>query len=178
MTYTFYRAQGVSIGDSLVEEDRVEMAEEILAEAAKQGVDLVLPEDSVVSGAADGSEPSRATDGPAIPGGMIGVDIGPRTVETFRGRLADARTIVWNGPMGIFEVDAFAAGTRAVAEDVTRATGRGATTLVGGGDSAAAVHRLGIPEEGFSHVSTGGGAFLEFLEGKGLPGVAALTDKS
>jgi len=178
MTYTFFEAMGHSVGSSLIERDRVDMAEEVLQRAKKAQVDLVLPVDSLVSTAADGSEPSRASEGIDIPEGMIGVDIGPRTRELFRERVADARTVVWNGPMGIFEVPVFQAGTRAVAEAVAAETGRGATTVVGGGDSVAALNRLGIDKASFSHVSTGGGAFLEFLEGKELPGVAALTDRS
>jgi 3-phosphoglycerate kinase len=107
----------------------------------------------------------------------MGVDIGPGSTELFRARIAKAQTIVWNGPMGIFEVPEFTRGTEEVAREVARATARGAVTIVGGGDSVAAIHRLGLTEEDFSHVSTGGGAFLEFLEGKELPGVAALTDR-
>jgi len=178
MTYTFFEAMGHSVGSSLIERDRLDMAEEVLQRARKAQVDLVLPVDSLVSTAADGSEPSRASEGVDIPEGMIGVDIGPRTRELFRERVTDARTVVWNGPMGIFEVPVFQAGTRAVAEAVAAETERGATTVVGGGDSVAALNRLGIDKASFSHVSTGGGAFLEFLEGKELPGVAALTDRS
>lgn len=177
MIYTFYRAQGIEIGDSLVESDREEMARELLAESEKAGSKLVLPVDSVVSGAADGSEPAEVTAGEAIPAGMMGVDLGPRSVERMKRHLAEARTVVWNGPLGIFEVPAFARGTEAVAKEIGRATARGATTIVGGGDSVAAIHRLGLRNEDFSHVSTGGGAFLEFLEGKELPGVAALPDR-
>jgi phosphoglycerate kinase len=177
MTYTFYRAQGHATGDSLVEKDRIEMAEEVLEAAEKATVDLALPVDSVISTAADGSEPTQTTDGSDIPDGYIGVDIGPRTVELFRSKLESARTVVWNGPMGIFEVPAFGEGTREVGRAVTQATDRDATTIVGGGDSVAAISRLGLPRSGFSHISTGGGAFLEFLEGKELPGVAALTDR-
>ena len=177
MAYTFQKAQGHEIGDSLLEVDREEMALQVLADAKKQGVDLVLPVDSVISIAADGSEPSRVSEGVDIPSGYMGVDIGPGSTELFRSRLSDAQTIVWNGPMGIFEVPEFTRGTEAVAREVARATARGAMTIVGGGDSVAAIHRMGLTEEDFSHVSTGGGAFLEFLEGKELPGVAALTDR-
>jgi phosphoglycerate kinase len=178
MIYTFYKAQGTPVGESLVEADRRELAEATLRAAREAGVELVLPLDSVVSTAADGSEPSRPTEGPAIPDGMIGVDIGPRTVRLFREKLAGSNTVVWNGPVGIFEVPAFAVGTREIALAMAEATRRGATTIVGGGDSVAAIHRLGLAERDFSHVSTGGGAFLEFLEGKELPGVAALTDRA
>ncbi len=177
MTYTFYRAQGRSVGDSLVESDRVEMAGEVMAAAKQASVDLVLPVDSVISAAADGSEPARNTDGPDIPAGTMGVDIGPATVKLFREKLSDARTVVWNGPLGIFEVPEFADGTLEIARAVAEVTRRGGTTVVGGGDSVAAIGRLGLDKDAYSHVSTGGGAFLEFLEGKELPGVAALTEK-
>ncbi len=177
MTYTFYRAEGTEIGNSLVEPDRVEMAREVLAAAGQVGVDIVLPIDSLVSTAADGTAPVRATESAAIPSGCLGGDIGPRTVKLFREKLADARTVVWNGPLGIFEVPAFAAGTLEIAAAVAEVAGRGGVSVVGGGDSVAAISQAGIPDEAFSHVSTGGGAFLEFLEGKTLPGVAALTER-
>lgn len=177
MSYTFYAARRISIGGSLVESDRVATAGQILEQATEAGVEIVLPVDSVVSTAADGSEPLRNTEGEAIPEGYMGVDIGPRTVELFREKLRDARTVVWNGPLGIFEVADFSAGTAAVGRAVGDATGRGATTIVGGGDSVAAVNRLDLDRSRYSHISTGGGAFLEYLEGKELPGVAALTDK-
>lgn len=177
MIYTFYKARGIEIGDSLVESDREQMAADLLAESEKTGSKLVLPVDSVVSGAADGSEPAEVTAGEAIPPGMMGVDLGPRSVDRIKARLAGARTVVWNGPLGIFEVPAFSRGTEAVAREIAGMTGRGATTIVGGGDSVAAIHRLGLENKDFSHVSTGGGAFLEFLEGKELPGVAALADR-
>jgi phosphoglycerate kinase len=177
MVYTFYKARGTPVGESLVEPDRREMAAATLQAAAEAGVELCLPVDSIVSTAADGSEEARATPGPDVPVGWMGVDLGPKTIALFEQRLADARTVVWNGPMGIFEVPAFAKGTLGVAKVIAAITQSGATTLVGGGDSVAAIHRLGFEEGDFSHVSTGGGAFLEFLEGKELPGVAALTDK-
>ena len=177
MTYTFYRAEGTEIGNSLVEPDRVEMAREVLAAAGQVGVDIVLPIDSLVSTAADGTAPVRATESAAIPSGCLGGDIGPRTVKLFREKLADARTVVWNGPLGIFEVPVFAAGTLEIAAAVAEVAGRGGVSVVGGGDSVAAIAGAGIPDEAYSHVSTGGGAFLEFLEGKTLPGVAALTER-
>jgi phosphoglycerate kinase len=132
----------------------------------------------VVSRAADGSLPATTTPDREIPEGHFGVDIGPRTVERFVQRIAAAETIVWNGPLGIFEVEAFAEGTSAVARAVAAAHGRGATAIVGGGDSVAAISRLGLGRDAFTHVSTGGGAFLEFLEGKELPGVVALTERA
>ncbi len=178
MTYTFYAARDIAIGDSLIETDRVDLAKDILGAARKAGVEIVLPEDSVVCASADGSEPYEVTPGPEIPDGLMGVDIGPRTRERFRAALADARTVVWNGPLGVFEVEAFAEGTLSVARDVASVTARGGITVVGGGDSVAAIHRAGMAPEAYSHVSTGGGAFLEFLEGQELPGVAALTDRS
>ncbi len=178
MTYTFYSFQGRDIGESLVEADRVDTAGDVLEAAEKAGVDLALPVDSVVSTAADGSEPSRTTEGVEIPEGTMGVDIGPKTIELFREKLADARTVVWNGPMGIFEVPDFAHGTLEIAKAVAEVTRRGGTTVVGGGDSVAAIGRLGLSKDAYSHVSTGGGAFLEFLEGKELPGVAALSGKA
>jgi len=176
MAYTFYRAAGTEIGNSLVEADRVEMAREVLAAAHEAGADLVLPIDSIISTAADGTAPTRVTDGAAIPAGFLGGDIGPGTVKLFREKLADARTVVWNGPLGIFEVPAFSAGTIEIAKAVAEVSGRGGVSVVGGGDSVAAIAQAGIPDQAFSHVSTGGGAFLEYLEGKVLPGVAALTE--
>ncbi len=178
MTYTFYKAQGHEIGDSLVESDRVALAGSVLTEARKAGVELLLPVDSIVSSAADGSEPKQESEGPDIPPGVMGVDIGPRTVALFEEKLADAQTVVWNGPLGIFEVPAFAEGTRAVARALAKVHERGGTVVVGGGDSVAAIARLGLDKNAYTHVSTGGGAFLEFLEGKDLPGVVALTDRS
>lgn len=178
MVYTFYKARGTSVGESLVEPDRREMAAATLLAADEAGVELCLPVDSIITTAADGSEETRATDGADIPAGWMGADLGPKSIALFEQKLADARTVVWNGPMGIFEVPTFAKGTQAVAQAVAAATQRAATTLVGGGDSVAAINRLGFGDRDFSHVSTGGGAFLEFLEGKELPGVAALTDRA
>jgi phosphoglycerate kinase len=175
MMFTFARAQGRPTGRSLVEEDRVEVARTVLAEAKKRGVELVLPVDCVASAATDGSAPGRVVALDALGKDDIGVDIGPGTVTRFAERLADARTVLWNGPMGIFEVPAFAAGTLGVARALADAGARGAVTVVGGGDSVAAVHQTGLAER-FTHLSTGGGAALEFLEGKELPGVAALDD--
>jgi len=175
MMFTFLRAQGRPTGRSLVEEDRIGMAKSVLGEAAARGVELVLPVDCVASTAADGSAPGRTVKLDALGADEMGVDIGPETVTRFAASLRDARTVVWNGPMGIFEVPAFAAGTLGVARAIADATSRGAVTVVGGGDSVAAVQRLGLAEK-FTHLSTGGGASLELLEGKVLPGVAALDD--
>ncbi len=175
MMFTFLRAQGRPTGRSLVEEDRVETARAVLARAAERGVELVLPVDCVASSAADGSAPGRVVAIDALAKDDIGVDIGPGTVKRFAERLEDALTVLWNGPMGIFEVPAFAAGTLGVARALAEAGTRGAVTVVGGGDSVAAVQQAGLAER-FTHLSTGGGASLEFLEGKVLPGVAVLDD--
>ncbi|MEV3985012.1 phosphoglycerate kinase [Nonomuraea sp. NPDC049758] len=173
MAYTFLKAQGHEVGRSLLQEDQLDQVRGFLAEAGKRGVDLVLPVDVVaaVTFAADAEH--EVVEATAIPADREGLDIGPKTRELFASKLADAKTVFWNGPMGVFEFDAFSGGTRAVAEALI---GSDAFTVVGGGDSAAAVRRLGLPEDGFSHISTGGGASLEYLEGKTLPGLAALED--
>ncbi|MDA0637809.1 phosphoglycerate kinase [Nonomuraea sp. MCN248] len=173
MAYTFLKAQGHEVGGSLLQEDQLDQVRGFLSEAAERGVDLVLPVDVLAAThfAADaGYDVVPATE---IPADRQGLDIGPRTRELFASKLADARTVFWNGPMGVFEFDEFARGTAAVAEALIASD---AFTVVGGGDSAAAVRRLGLPEDGFSHISTGGGASLEYLEGKTLPGLAALED--
>jgi len=175
MMFTFRRAQGLPTGRSLVEEDRVEMARAVLARARERGVELVLPVDCVASAAVDGSAPGRVVALEALGKDDIGVDIGPGTVMSFAQKLNGARTIFWNGPMGIFEVPAFAAGTLGVARALADAGAAGAVTVVGGGDSVAAVQQTGLGDR-FTHLSTGGGAALEFLEGKVLPGVAILDD--
>ncbi|MGI5272196.1 phosphoglycerate kinase [Nonomuraea sp. CA-218870] len=173
MAYTFLKAQGHEVGGSLLQEDQLDQVRGFLSEAAERGVDLVLPVDVLAAThfAADaGYDVVPATE---IPADRQGLDIGPRTRELFASKLADARTVFWNGPMGVFEFDEFAGGTAAVAKALIASD---AFTVVGGGDSAAAVRRLGLPEDGFSHISTGGGASLEYLEGKTLPGLAALED--
>lgn len=172
MANTFFKAMGLATGTSLVEDDRLEMAREL---QATSGDKLVLPVDAVVAEKMETGQAAQTVDREAIPADRMVLDIGPKTVEEYRRVLGDARTVLWNGPMGVFEVPEFAAGTRGVAEAVAEATDRGATTIIGGGDSAAAVGELGL-ESRMSHVSTGGGASLEFLEGKELPGVAALED--
>jgi phosphoglycerate kinase len=171
MANTFFRALGLGTGTSLVEEERVEMAKELLESSGEK---LVLPEDCVVAPELAAGAATRVVARDAIPAGQMALDVGPRTVARFAGVLAGARTVLWNGPMGVAEVPEFAAGTRGVAEAVAAATDRGAVTIVGGGDSAAAVAEMGL-EARMSHVSTGGGASLEFLEGKELPGVTALA---
>jgi len=175
MMFTFLRAQGVATGRSLVEEDRIEQARSVLAAAAARNVEVVLPVDTVVSTAPDGSAPSRTVDVTALAPEDMGLDIGPRTIELFRSRLQGAKTVFWNGPMGVFEVPAFATGTREVARLLADAAAGGASVVVGGGDSVAAVQESGLGEK-FTHLSTGGGASLELIEGKTLPGVAALDD--
>jgi phosphoglycerate kinase len=175
MMFTFLRAQGKATGKSLVEEDRIDMARAMLERAEAAGVELVLPVDCVASTTVDGSAPSRALSVDALGPEDIGVDIGPESLRLMSERLRDARTVLWNGPMGIFEVPAFAEGTLGVARAIAEAGGRGAVTVVGGGDSVAAVQQADLAER-FTHLSTGGGASLEFLEGKVLPGIAVLDD--
>src|ERR1700729_288125 len=171
MSYTFLRAQGHEVGKSLLEEDMIPRVSELLAEAARRGVDVVLPVDLVAAthyGPDAGHEVVAVEDFPAD---RESLDMGPATRELFAASLADAKTVFWNGPVGVFEFPPFAAGTRAVAEAISGVSG---LTVVGGGDSAAAVRILGFPDEAFTHISTGGGASLEYLEGRPLPGLAAL----
>lgn len=175
MAFTFLKAQGKEIGDSLVEDDRLETARRILEDARSEGKRLLLPLDVVVAKGAAADVPNRTVKADQIESGWKGVDIGPETIEAFTAEVADARTIVWNGPLGVFEVDAFATGTNAVAEAVAASTDRGAVSVVGGGDSARAVASAGVAER-MTHISTGGGASLMFLEGRPLPGVEALSD--
>lgn len=170
MACTFFRAMGFETGTSLVEPDRLEMAKDLLARA---GDKLVLPEDATIAPAMDAGAQASAVDRDAIPVGQAMFDIGPKSVARYCALVEGARTVLWNGPMGVFEKPPFDAGTRAVAEAMARSTGLGATTIIGGGDSAAAVADAGLDAQ-MSHVSTGGGASLEFLEGKDLPGVSAL----
>ena len=172
MMFTFLKARGLGVGRSLVEEDRVEMARGILEDPANDGK-ILLPSDTLVVKSLESGEPGEVVPAGAIPDDSIGVDIGPESIDAIASALADARTIFWNGPMGIFEKPAYAKGTLAVAERMAKSTKRGAFTVVGGGDSLAAAHQAGVTEQ-MSHCSTGGGASLEFLEGKVLPGVAAL----
>lgn len=173
MAYTFLKAQGHEVGGSLLEEDRIDEVRGFIGDAARLGVELVLPVDVVAATGFAADADHTVVDATAIPLNRQGLDIGPASIELFAGRLADARTVFWNGPMGVFEFPAFAEGTRAVARALVESD---AFTVVGGGDSAAAVRALGLPEDGFSHISTGGGASLEYLEGKTLPGLAALED--
>jgi phosphoglycerate kinase len=175
MAYTFLKAQGKQVGKSLVEEDKVDLAKDLLKSAQSRGVRLLLPVDHVIAGKMDPGAASQVVSADSgIPAGQMGLDIGPETVAAFSQEIAGARTIVWNGPMGVFEMAPFAKGTMQIAQAV--AANRGATSIVGGGDSVAAVQQSGVAGK-ISHISTGGGASLEFLEGKKLPGVEALTDK-
>jgi phosphoglycerate kinase len=176
MTYTFYKAKGWGIGDSLVEEDKVKLAGELLEKAEQEGVRIILPVDAVVAREFDNDAEHKIVDEDGIEDAWMGLDIGPQTSIMFGNIIKNAATVVWNGPMGVFEMDNFADGTNAVAKALSEATGRGATTIVGGGDSASAIQKIGL-EDQVSHVSTGGGASLMFLEGKELPGVAVLTDR-
>ena len=177
MMFTFYKAQNLEIGNSLLEEDKVELAGKILAEARQKNVRLVLPFDCVVANKFDNNATTKTVSVQEIPPGWQGMDIGPESAKAFAAEISKAKTVVWNGPMGVFEMGRFAYGTNAVAEALADATKKGATTIVGGGDSAAALANVGL-QKAVSHVSTGGGAALEFLEGKTLPGVAALTRKA
>jgi phosphoglycerate kinase len=174
MAYTFLKAQGYEVGTSLLEEEQVDVVRGYLEQGRNSGVEIVLPVDVVAATefAADADREVVPVD--AIPADRMGLDIGPDSARLFSQRLADCRTVFWNGPMGVFEMAPFAAGTRAIAEALTGVTGRGGLTVVGGGDSAAAVRQLGFAETAFGHISTGGGASLEYLEGRELPGLTAL----
>ncbi len=175
MTYTFFRALGYEVGGSLVDTEMLDTAKSLLREAKGRGFKLLLPQDTLVAQQLAAGSPTRTVLVTDIPEGWIGVDIGRKTMEDYGKRIQEARTVFWNGPMGVFEIAPFAAGTESIARAMVRATEAGAVTVVGGGDSAAAIARLGLDGR-VSHVSTGGGASLEFLEGKELPGVVALTD--
>ncbi|WP_063043216.1 phosphoglycerate kinase [Nocardia pseudovaccinii] len=173
MCFTFLAAQGLSVGASLLQEEMIETCKGLLE---RYGDVIHLPRDIVVANEFAADADSKVVPANEIPDGWLGLDIGPESVDRFAALLTEAKTVFWNGPMGVFEFENFAAGTRGVAEAIVTATGKGAFTVVGGGDSAAAVRALGLPEDGFSHISTGGGASLEYLEGKELPGIAVLED--
>ena len=174
MAFTFIAAQGHSVGKSLLEADQLDTVKGYLATAAEKGVEIVLPVDAVVAPTFAADAPATVVSIDAIPDDQMGLDIGPESAELFASKIVDAKTIVWNGPAGVFEFDAFSAGTRAVAQALVDAGKAGGFTIVGGGDSAAAIRILGFDEADFGHISTGGGASLEFLEGKSLPGIAVL----
>jgi phosphoglycerate kinase len=175
MIFTFYKARGLSVGKSLVEEDKLELAKSLEAKAKERGVDLLLPTDVVVADNFAADADSRTVSIESIPDGWMGLDIGPDSVKVFQDALSDCKTVIWNGPMGVFEFDKFAVGTEAIAHTMAELTTKGATTIIGGGDSVAAVEKVGVAEQ-MSHISTGGGASLELLEGKELPGITALDD--
>jgi phosphoglycerate kinase len=176
MAYTFLKADGQPIGKSLVEDDKVDLARRLRQEAQAKKFALLLPVDHVVGAEFKADTATQTVSVSATPDGWMGLDIGPKTIEAYRQKIAAAKTIVWNGPMGVFEMPAFAKGTLEIAKAVAAATTAGATSIVGGGDSVAAVHQSGLADK-ISHISTGGGASLEFLGGQKLPGVEALTDK-
>ena len=175
MIFTFYKARGLAVGKSLVEEDKLELAKELEAKAKAKGVELLLPTDVLLADNFAPDANSQVADVTAIPDGWMGLDIGPDAIKVFQAALADCKTVIWNGPMGVFEFDKFAAGTNAIATTLAEIGGKGCCTIIGGGDSVAAVEKAGLAEK-MSHISTGGGASLELLEGKVLPGVAALDD--
>ncbi|MDN6802953.1 MAG: phosphoglycerate kinase [Bifidobacterium mongoliense] len=177
MTYTFLKAKGYEVGTSLLEEDQLEKVKGYIETAERNGIELVLPVDIVVNAgfpAGDTPVNPEVVDAADLPPDKLGLDIGPKSAKLLHDKIVDSRTVVWNGPMGVFEVPQFAEGTRAVAQALVDATAAGAFTIVGGGDSASAVRNMHFPEDGFSHISTGGGASLEFLEGKTLPGLSVL----
>jgi phosphoglycerate kinase len=176
MAYTFLKSQGKPVGKSLVEDDKLDLARNLLREAASRKFRLLLPVDHVL-GESPQSSATKVTGIDETPEGWMGLDIGPKTIALFEKEISGARTIVWNGPLGIFEKPAFSQGTLAIARAVAAATSKGATSIIGGGDSVAAVEQAGLADK-IAHISTGGGASLEFLAGETLPGVAALTDKS
>jgi len=176
MAYTFLKARGVPIGKSLVEDDKLDLAKKIRADAERKNFKLLLPVDHVITPELKAGAPSRVVNAGATPADQMGLDIGPETIETYKAEIAKAKTIVWNGPMGVFEMPAFARGTLEIAKAVAARTAAGATSIIGGGDSVAAVHKAGVADK-ISHISTGGGASLEFLGGRKLPGVEALTNK-
>jgi phosphoglycerate kinase len=176
MAYTFLKAQGIATGKSLVEDDKLDLARKILSDAKAKNFCFLLPVDNVTAPELKADAPATTCDVVSIPADQMGLDIGPKTAAAYAAEIAKAKTIVWNGPMGVFEMPAFAKGTLEVAKAVAAATAAGATSVVGGGDSVAAVHQAGVADK-ISHISTGGGASLEFLGGRKLPGVEALTNR-
>ncbi|CAA7405466.1 unnamed protein product [Spirodela intermedia] len=175
MIFTFYKAQGLSVGSSLVEEDKLDLATTLIAKAKDKGVSLLLPTDVIIADKFAPDANSQIVPASAIPDGWMGLDIGPDSVKSFSEALETTKTVIWNGPMGVFEFDKFAVGTEAIARKLAELSGKGVTTIIGGGDSVAAVEKVGVAEV-MSHISTGGGASLELLEGKELPGVVALDN--
>lgn len=175
MAYTFYKAMGYEIGSSLLEEEKIDLAKQMLEKFKTSKAKVLLPKDNVVAAEFKNESPSAVVDADKIPSDKMGLDIGPKTIEEFKNVILSSKTIIWNGPMGVFEFDNFANGTDTIAGALAEATRNGAITIIGGGDSAAAIKKAGLDDK-VSHVSTGGGASLEFLEGKILPGVEALND--
>ncbi|KAM0950800.1 putative phosphoglycerate kinase [Dioscorea sansibarensis] len=175
MIFTFYKAQGYSVGSSLVEEDKLDLATALIEKAKTKGVSLLLPSDVVAADKFAADANSKVVPASGIPDGWMGLDVGPDSIKTFCETLDTTKTIIWNGPMGVFEFEKFASGTEAIAKKLAELTGKGVTTIIGGGDSVAAVEKAGLADK-MSHISTGGGASLELLEGKSLPGVLALDD--
>ena len=173
MSYTFFKAMGYEIGKSILDEESIDLAKELMKKAEDAGVKLLLPVDTVCAKEFDNDSESGVFDRDSIPADMMGMDIGPKTVERYKTAIAEAKTVVWNGPAGVFEMPNFAAGTKAIAEALASS---GAVTIIGGGDSAAAVEQFGLADK-MTHISTGGGASLEFLEGKDLPGISCLEEK-
>ncbi|EKF49411.1 phosphoglycerate kinase [Thermosipho africanus H17ap60334] len=177
MMFTFLKSLGYNVGSSLVEDDKLDLAKRILEQAKEKGTEIVLPVDAVCAQKIEAGVETKTIDiKDGIPEGWMGLDIGPKTVELFRNSISGAKTIVWNGPMGVFEIEDFSNGTKEVAIAIAEETSKGATTIIGGGDSAAAIAKFGLKDK-VSHVSTGGGASLEFLEGKELPGIASIANK-
>jgi phosphoglycerate kinase len=175
MMYTFFKATGLETGKSIVDDEYLSMCKELLGSSKTGGAKLILPVDCIVAKEIDESSPTAEVSSADIPEDWAGVDIGPKSIDLFRSSLAGAGTVFWNGPMGVFEKPRFAEGTKEVARAVADATSKGAVSIVGGGDSVAAINLMGIADR-FSHISTGGGASLEFMEGRALPGVDALCD--
>ncbi len=175
MVFTFYKARGLNVGKSLVEEDKLELAKSLEIKAKEKGVQLLLPVDVVVADNFAPDANAQTVSVENIPDGWMGLDIGPKSIEEFKTALSECKSVIWNGPMGVFEFDKFAAGTEAIAHTLAELTPKGTTTIIGGGDSVAAVEKVGLASQ-MSHISTGGGASLELLEGKELPGIAALDE--
>jgi phosphoglycerate kinase len=175
MAYTFFKAMGGKIGNSLVEDDKLELALQLIEKAQEKGVQLLLPIDSIIADKFDAAANTNTSDSNHIPDGWMGLDIGNNAIYDFSQVILNSKTILWNGPMGVFEMDKFQQGTKAIADAVASATGKGAFSLVGGGDSVAAVHKFNLADK-VSYVSTGGGAMLEYFEGKELPGIKAIID--
>ncbi len=175
MIFTFFKARGMSVGNSLVENDKLELAKSLEAKAKEKGVELLFPSDVIIADNFAEDANTQTVTVENIPNGWMGLDIGPKSVEAFKEALSECKGMIWNGPMGVFEMEAFAKGTEAIAQTLAELTDNGAITIIGGGDSVAAVEKIGVAEK-MSHISTGGGASLELLEGKELPGIVALND--